>query len=162
MAIPGKARAVVCGMGNVLYGDDGAGPAFIRDARGVGRNDGEGGVALIDCGKSPGQKLKEIISLSPSIVIVVSAADIGRGPGTVQLLSIEQAKKALLASHKVDAEMFLRYLEGTLPAGARIFFVGVQPGPSSQGGMLSPAGKSALIIVRRTVDEILEESGLRL
>lgn len=158
----GKARAVVCGIGNVLYGDDGIGPALIRDARGVGRSDGEGGVFLMDCGKSPGQKLREIISLSPSVVILVCAVGIGRGAGTVELLSPEQAKKALLSSHKVDAGMFLRYLQGTLPAGAKIFFIGVQPGPSSQGGMLSPSGKGALIIVRRMVEEILSEDGLRL
>jgi hydrogenase maturation protease len=154
----GNARIAICGMGNRLYGDDGIGPAFIRQAAGVGRRD-DGSVLLLDCGKSPGQKLKEIISFSPSVVIVVSAADMGRGAGTVLLLSMEQAKKALLSSHKVDSGMFLRYLEGTLSSGTRIFFIGVQPEKSSHGGLLSPSGRNALTLVRRLVDEILQEHG---
>ena len=154
-----KERAAVCGMGNALYGDDGIGPAFIRGAKGVGRKE-DPDVLLLDCGNSPGLKLKEIISFSPSVVIIISAVDMGRGEGTVLLLEPAEAKKALLSSHKVDAEMFLRYLEGTLPA--RIFFIGVQPGKSSQGGIMGPAARNALTIVRRLADEILEEHGLRL
>jgi coenzyme F420 hydrogenase subunit delta len=154
----GNTHIVVCGMGNALYGDDGIGPAFIRQAKGVGRMGG-GDVVLLDCGKSPGQKLKEIVSFLPSVVVVVSAADMGRSAGAVQLFSTEDAKKALLSSHKVDFEMFLRYLEGTLPEEAKIFVICVQPGPCAHGGMLSPAGKNALMLVARLLDEILSEHG---
>jgi hydrogenase maturation protease len=156
-----NARVVVCGMGNVLCGDDGIGPSFIRETKGVGRRD-DGSVMLLDCGKSPGLKLKEIISFSPSVVIVVSAADMERGAGTVLLLTPAEAKNALLSAHKVDCQMFMRYLEGTLSGGTEIFFVGVQPEKSSHGGVMSPSGRSALTLVRRMVDELLSEHGARL
>jgi hydrogenase maturation protease len=160
-ALMANTRIVVCGMGNTLCGDDGIGPAFIREAKGVGRKD-DGNVLLMDCGKSPGLKLREIVALSPSVVIVVSAADMGRGAGTVQLLSGEEAKNALLSAHKVDCQMFMRYLGGTLPGGTEVFFVCVQPEKSSHGGVMSPSGRSALTLVRRMVDEILSEHGARL
>ena len=147
-----KPRAAICGIGNRLFGDDGIGPAAVEDLR---RYVKSCRVLVADCGASPGQSLKKLLSFQASVVVVIGAVDMGRTAGTVQLLTADDARRMLLSTHKVDYGMFLRYLQNSLQA--KIHFIGVQPKGEKNGDGLSPECRKSLMTVR---DMAAELSGL--
>jgi len=82
-----KARSLVLGCGNTLYGDDGFGPAVAARLEAQGVPDG---VAVMDVGTG-GRKVLLNLLLServPLLVIVVDAVDCGRAPGEVFWLDL--------------------------------------------------------------------------
>jgi hydrogenase 3 maturation protease len=146
----GKKRVFVCGIGNTHYGDDGIGPVAVSELRAsVARDD----LVFIDCGRSPGRYIGEVISAMPDKVIVISALDMERSPGAVEVLELEDARRMLLSSRKVEAGMFLRYLENSMKGP--VFFIGVQPRNSGNGDTMSPDCRSALILLKEKVAGII-------
>jgi len=133
-------RILVAGVGNVLRGDDGFGPAVIErlgelppGAEAV--ETGIGGVAL----------LQELLAGCGGLVLV-DAVDRGAAAGTLFELRPEVAEAVHVADvHLANPDRVLSMARtmGALPARVRI--VGCQPGEVDElGGRLSPAVAAAV------------------
>lgn len=150
-------RILVAGVGNVLRGDDGFGPAVIErlgelPAGAESLETGIGGVAL----------LQELLAGCEGLVLV-DAVDRGAVPGTVFELEPTVGEAVHVADvHLANPDRVLSMARtmGALPARVRI--IGCQPAEVDElGGGLSPCVEEAVgravPIVRRIVDEWLRE-----
>jgi len=150
-------RVVVAGVGNVLRGDDGFGPAVIErlgelPAGAEKVETGIGGVAL----------LQELLAGCDALVLI-DAVDRGAEPGTLFELEPAVGDAVHVADvHLANPDRVLTIAKtmGALPARVRI--VGCQPGEVDELGQgLSPAvdaaADRAVPLVRRIVSEWLTE-----
>lgn len=145
-------RVLVAGVGNVLRGDDGFGPAVTER---LGRlpdrvevlETGIGGVAL----------LQELLS-GCSGLILVDAVDRGERPGTVFVIDPEVGEAEHVADvHLANPERVLTMAKrmGALPE--RLLIVGCQPaGVDDLDQTLSPAVEQAVTVAVTKIRETLD------
>ena len=146
---------LVLGCGNVLFGDDGFGPAVIEhilEKRKVPRD-----ACFLNTGTSSREILFDI-SLSekkPQKIIIVDAMECGNKPGTVvevSLDSIPENKIDDFSIHQVPTSNLLRELRDF--CGVEVILVALQPLniPSEVNPGLSQAAQCAVI---KAADHIL-------
>ena len=85
-----RCETLVLGCGNVLFGDDGFGPAVARQLR--CRPDLPESVIVLDAGTSVRQLLFDLAlsPVRPRRIIVVDAVDMGREPGVVWTIAASE------------------------------------------------------------------------
>ncbi|RLI96435.1 MAG: hydrogenase maturation peptidase HycI [Candidatus Aenigmatarchaeota archaeon] len=123
-------RAVVCGIGNVLRGDDAIGPMAIERMRGM-----FDGVLLVDCGPAPENFAGKIVKEKPSAVIIIDAVEMGDRPGTVKEIPVDKVKAEFATTHKMPITVFIEYLQKNTEAD--ITFIGVQQKSTGFGHEMS-------------------------
>lgn len=133
-------RLLVAGVGNILRGDDGFGPAVVARLAGLPAEvdvveTGIGGVAL----------LQELMTGCDGLV-VVDAVDQGAAPGTVFMLEPEVPEAVHVPDvHLANPERVLAMAKGLGVLPARVVVIGCQPAETSElGGPLSPVVEAAL------------------
>jgi hydrogenase maturation protease len=145
-------RILVAGVGNVLRGDDGFGPAVIARL-------GElpAGVESIETGIGGVALLQELLAGCDGFVLV-DAVDRGAAPGTLFELAPEVGDAVHVADvHLANPDRVLSMAKtmGVLPGRVRI--VGCQPAEVDElGGGLSPVVEAALEGAVRTVRRIVD------
>jgi len=163
---PPPAPVLVLGLGNVLLGDDGVGPALVERVREL-----FSGMEEVDCMDGGTQGLALLGHLAGrEALIILDALAAGKAPGEVSVL----AKSELLGvgalrsttAHESNAGELLEaaHLLGELPE--QVFLVGVQPERLRTELGLSPsvaaAFPSAIACAREIVERALIEIGLNL
>ena len=143
-------RIVICGVGNKNYGDEGIGSESLKD---IQTEISDENIIFLDCGKSPQDKTKEVLDFKPEKVIVISALDMHKGSGMVDIIELKKARDMLSEDSQVDVSMFVGYLQNALEN--KVFFIGFQPWSRKHGHGLSPEARNALIIIRGKVEEII-------
>ena len=116
-------RTAVCGIGNRIRGDDGAGPEIVDHLRNTLEESGD--LLLLDCESAPENVLGDIQNFKPDKVILIDAVDIGKAPGTIGIVDIHSIKKQAMSTHKLPISMFIDYLQTRMKF--KLIFVGVQP-----------------------------------
>lgn len=153
-------RVVVVGLGNVLTGDDAAGPTAVRvlDAE----YEMPPQVEVVDAG-TPGMDLASLLADADAAVVVDSVKG-DEPPGTVKLYDRAalvarplQPRTNPHAPGLVETLLSLDFL-GLGPA--RVLLVGVVPGPVEVGVGLSPALSAAVPALVAAVTAELEGMGL--
>ena len=133
-------RILVAGVGNVLRGDDGFGPAVIE-----GLGELPPGVEAVETGIGGVALLQELLAGCRGLVLV-DAVDRGAAAGTLFELRPEVGQAVHVADvHLANPDRVLSMARtmGALPARVRI--VGCQPGEVDElGGRLSPAVAAAV------------------
>ncbi len=152
---PADAGALVLGIGNVLWADDGFGVRAVEalhEAYALPAT-----VQLLD-GGTQGLNLLEPV-LSHSAVLVFDAIDFGLAPGTLRVLRNRQvpawgAAKMSLHQQSFQELLAVLDLQGRFPP--RLTLIGVQPQQLSDfGGSLSACVKARLpTVVQRAVEEL--------
>lgn len=81
---------LILGVGNILFGDDGFGPAVAEYLQEHGRASAD--VAILDIGTGVREILFNIIlsEKRPDRIVIVDALECGREPGEVFLVSVEE------------------------------------------------------------------------
>lgn len=126
-----RRRVLVLGCGNILFGDDGLGPAVIEQLRCQADRAGAGEVCLLDVGTAA-RKVLFTIALSevrPRVLLVVDAADAGRPPGEVFTLSLDDLpanKTDDFSMHQFPTSNLLRELRDS--CGVTVEIVSCQVG----------------------------------
>ncbi len=138
---------VVLGVGSELRGDDAAG---IRVASALARRRLRG-VRCLAGGTAPENLTAEIKRLSPSHLLIVDAADMGRPAGSVALIEPEEAGGTAFGTHAMPLSVLAGYLRRE--TGCRVTLIGIQPGSLELGAALSPEVGDA---VEQTVELIAE------
>jgi len=126
-------KTAICGIGNLLRGDDGIGPAVIELlSKRILPED----VLLLDCSTAPESFAGKIIRFAPDRVLVIDAVEMGESPGKVAEISLDRVKTMMVSTHKMPVNLFINYLERSLP-GASIIFIGVQQKSAEFGQPMS-------------------------
>ena len=161
---PTRSPVLVLGVGNILLGDDGAGPKLVEE---VGRRYEK--VEAVECldGGTQGMALLGYLEGREALVVLDAFAS-QRGPGTVSVLEGNQVLDARgprsTTAHEGNAGELLSAaaLVNSLPK--RVFLVGIEPeSVYTRLGLSEPVRKALPYALERAcavVDRILEELGL--
>ncbi len=158
------APVLVLGLGNMLLGDDGVGPALLQDVEHLYRN--EPAVECVD-GGTQGMALLDYLSGREAVVILDAFAS-QRGAGTVSVLEGDEVMNARgprsTSAHEGNAGELLAAaaLIDCLPE--RIFLVGIEPESLRTHLGLSESVRNALPrALARTcmvIDQVVSELGV--
>jgi hydrogenase maturation protease len=114
-----RGKVAIVGVGNPMWGDDGAGPALIR------RLEGKVPALLVDGGEAPESYWGTIAAYRPEAVLIVDGVDWGGEPGSVAVLEEVEAKGPALSTHRISLNLLLNLLRRQ--TGADAFALGIQP-----------------------------------
>lgn len=152
-------RILVIGCGNVLIGDDGFGPAVIKylsENSPVPED-----VGLVDAGTGIRALLFNIIlsQSRPEKIIIVDAIDVGRKPGEVFEVSLENIpaiKSDDFSMHQIPTSNMLRELRDECKVAVEVIAVQVQALPNEVKSGLSAPVSEAVKKVRDIICEKLD------
>ena len=130
-------RILIIGIGNRFRGDDGAGPLLIEHLK------GKVDATLLDAGEEPLNYLGVIDSADPETILVFDTAEMGRPPGSIARLKIEDlSQSAALSTHSVPLRHVLKLVE--MGTHAELVLFGVQAVTLGLGNGMSPEVESAV------------------
>ena len=136
----GKKTVIVC-IGNVLKGDDGAGPAVFEQLK--GRVCAE----LIDAGTVPENYIQAIIKKSPQNLIIIDAVHFAAPAGTINIFRPEQLANLVVSTHTLSPHLFIDIICRSITVD--IYFIGIQP---AQTQFNEPISQEVQKAVRRLVN----------
>jgi hydrogenase maturation protease len=96
-------RIAFIGIGNRLWGDDGAGPELLRRLKEEWegqktRLNSQGQCFFIDAEESPEDRLIRIVDFKPDVILVIDAIDLHAEPGSIAVLESEALPEAFCYS----------------------------------------------------------------
>lgn len=138
-------RVLICGIGNSIRGDEKVGPAAIKELE--SENLGED-VLLLDCGNTPRNYVSRALEFRPGRAIIISALDMGKSPGTIEVLEADDAKSMLMSGRYVGLQFFIGSLQGFAES---VRFIAVQPRSTEPGSGMSTDCANAVWRVKETV-----------
>jgi len=142
-----KGRVVLVGVGNPLWGDDGAGPALVH------RLEGKLQALLVDGEEAPEAHWGTIAAHRPQAIVIIDAVDWGGEPGSVALLEGVREGGPPLSTHRISLNLLLDLLRrGT---GADVFVLGIQPRVLAFNGALSAEVQRAVELLGDLFMDIL-------
>ena len=125
-----QGKLVLVGVGNILRGDDGFGPALIAKIR------AKTTVRCIDAGTTPENYVGRIAREKPDSVVIIDAAHLDTAPGECRLLERDEILTSGFTTHDMSPGLFLDYL--AQETGAAIHMLAVQPERLTLGEEMSP------------------------
>ncbi len=154
-------RAVVLGVGNVLFSDEGLGPQAIAQLeRGF---EAPPRLALIDGGTSAMELLDDMANAD--LLLIVDAIAHGAAPGSLIVLEGEQVPRFFthrLSPHQVGLSDVLATLALADESPRETVIIGVEPASLAMGMELSPTVAATLPALLDAVRERLRRFGLPL
>ena len=142
-----KGRVVIVGVGNLLKGDDGLGPALVQRLR------DRVSAVCIDAGTAPENFTGAIKKEAPDTVLIVDAADLGKAPGQYQLLEKEDIARIGFTTHDISPAMLMGYLQSETKS--RIYMLGIQPEKIDFEERLSQPVRKAIEETTKQIEEAL-------
>lgn len=143
-----KGKAIILGIGNVMRGDDGAGPILISRLKRKTRAN------LLDCGEVPEDYTQPIIDAKPDKIVVVDAADWNGLPGEIKSIDPEEINNLSFSTHDSSLKMFMKYLRKHLPK-VSIIIIGIQPKRRGFLDSLSPEVEKAVGRLSHILEKML-------
>ena len=140
-----KGKVVFIGVGNVLRGDDGFGPALVDKLKDSVE------AVCIDAGTAPENYAGKIVKEKPDTVIIADAAHMDLAPGECNILKKDDILKCGFTTHDQSPNMFIDYLEKE--TGADIYMLAIQPGNVSFGEEMSDSVKKAIEEITAIIKE---------
>jgi hydrogenase 3 maturation protease len=128
---------VILGIGNILKGDDGAGPLVCQKLKEV-----EICADVIDAGTVPENYIQRIIGKAPQNLLVIDAIDYGETPGTIRLFKPEQLSSHAISTHSLSPRIFVDMICQNI--NVDVYFVGIQPAQMQLGQPISTQVKLAI------------------
>ena len=127
--LEGKRFGVV-GVGNVLRGDDGAGPALVALLASLGAR-----FPYADACEVPENYGGWVVKQGLEAVVFVDAVDFGGAPGERRVIPFEDLMRSASSTHRLSLHFLIRYLTEEWKGEAVL--VGVQPKSLKLGEGLS-------------------------
>jgi hydrogenase 3 maturation protease len=131
---------VIIAIGNVLKGDDGAGPLICEQLAKKKIS-----AKLIDAGTVPENYIQKIIKMTPANLLVIDAIDFGATPGTIQIFEPEQINSLVISTHTLSPRLFVDMIRQNITLD--VHFIGIQPAQIELGQSISEQ-------VRRAIQQI--------
>lgn len=139
-------KTIIVGIGNILKGDDGAGPLVCQQLNGKISAD------LIDAGTVPENYIQTIIKKTPQNLLIIDAVDFGASPGTINIFKPEQLNSFAFSTHTLSPHLFVDMIRSELEVDVHL--VGIQPAQTKLGQSISPQVSRAVQWLTRTFTEI--------
>ncbi len=111
---------IILGIGNILKGDDGAGPLVYEQLTAAKISAG-----LIDAGTVPENYIQRIIKTAPRILLVIDAIDFGSEAGTIKVFEPQQLNSHVISTHTLSPRLFVDIIGRSIQVD--VYFVGIQP-----------------------------------
>lgn len=144
-----KGNVVIVGLGNRLKSDDSAGSLLID------RIKDKVNVKVIDAGIALENFTKPIISMNPDVVLLFDAVDLGKKPGTIEEIKINDINAFNFSTHGLHIKFFFEYL---LAHGVKkIIIIGIQPKSVELGEAISKPVNKAIDNFIEILEKILEK-----
>ena len=155
-----RAPVLILGLGNILLGDDGLGPALIEQMSQEQDEDRlSDRIEFLD-GGTQGLALLGHLS-GREAIIIVDALAMGAPPGTTKLLNFtevfQMGASHANTSHEGNAGELLAVAKVLDELPDRVFIVGVEPESIATGYGLSESVRKALPIAASRVRDLLAE-----
>jgi hydrogenase 3 maturation protease len=142
-----SSSTLILGIGNILKGDDGAGPLVCERLKEANISAG-----LIDAGTVPENYIQRIIKKSPRTLIVIDAIDFGAEAGTIRILEPEQLNSLVISTHTLSPRLFVDMVRQSIQVD--VYFLGIQPAQTQLGQPLSAAVNKAIDKLSAVLTEI--------
>ena len=139
-------KTLIVGVGNILKGDDGAGPLVCQQLNGKISAD------LIDAGTVPENYIQPIIKKAPQNLLIIDAVDFGASPGAISIFKPEQLKSFAFSTHTLSPHLFVDMIRSELKVD--VYLVGIQPAQIQLGESISAQVSRAVQWLTRTLTEI--------
>ena len=127
---------VLC-IGNILKGDDGAGPLVYERLKSANVTAG-----LVDAGTVPENYIQRIIKKAPQALIIVDAVDFGAEPGTIEIFAPDRLDSIVISTHTLSPRLFVDVIRRSIQPD--VYFIGIQPEQTQLGRPVSAAVNMAI------------------
>jgi len=142
-----NSATVIVGIGNILKGDDGAGPLVCEQLKHA-----KVSADLIDAGTVPENYIQPIIKKAPQNLLVIDAIDFGATPGTIRIFEPEQLSSHVISTHSLSPRLFVDMVCRDISID--VYFVGIQPAQIQLGQPVSQQVSLAIKQLSQTLAEI--------
>jgi hydrogenase 3 maturation protease len=122
-------RFGVVGVGNILRGDDGAGPEVVALLRGAIS------APIVDASEVPENYGGWVVKEHLESVVFIDAVEFGGAPGEFRIITLQKLLVSASSTHRLSLHYVIRYLEEEW--GGDAILVGVQPKSLTLGEGLS-------------------------
>jgi len=140
-------KTVIVGIGNILKGDDGAGPLICQQLKKAKIS-----AELIDAGTVPENYIQPIIKKAPQNLIVIDAIDFGDEPGSIKIFKPEQLDSIVISTHSLSPGLFVDLVCNNVSVD--VYFIGIQPAQIMLGQPVSQKVKLAVQQLSEVLTEI--------
>ena len=128
---------IILSIGNILKGDDGAGPLVCEQLTAAKISAG-----LIDAGTVPENYIQRIIKKAPRTLLVIDAIDFGAEAGTIKVFEPQQLNSHVISTHTLSPRLFVDIIRRSIQID--VYFVGIQPAQTQLGQSVSAAVSRAI------------------
>ncbi|MGB2864237.1 MAG: hydrogenase 3 maturation endopeptidase HyCI [Sedimentisphaerales bacterium] len=128
---------VILGIGNILKGDDGAGPLVCEQLTAAKIS-----AELIDAGTVPENYIQRIIKKAPRTLLVIDAIDFGAEAGTIKVFELQQLNSHVISTHTLSPRLFVDIIGRSIQVD--VYFIGIQPAQTQLGQSVSAAVSRAI------------------
>ena len=139
-------KTVILGVGNVLKGDDAAGPLVCEAVQ------GDISATVINAGTVPENYIRPVIRACPENLLIVDAVDFGQPSGTIRVFKPDEVASFALSTHALSFHLFADMIRQEI--SLETIVLGIQPTHMTIGEKISPAvweSINAVADVLRTV-----------
>ena len=143
-----KGKVLIIGVGNTLKSDDGFGPILTE------RLQGKVAASIINAGIVPENYISKVSQINPDVVVIVDVANLGKQPGTIEILAPQQLSKInSVSTHGLPIKMFIELISSE--AKTDVFLLAVQPKTLKLKEELSPELLERLEDLEANLQDIL-------
>ena len=139
--------AFILGIGNILKGDDAAGPLVCRRLK-----EAKISAGLIDAGTVPENYIQRIIKKAPQTLIVIDAIDFGAEAGTIRIFKPEHLDSLVVSTHTLSPRLFIDVIRRSIRVD--VYFIGIQPAQTQLGQPPSTAVSQAIEELSAVLTEV--------
>ncbi len=155
-SLDGAKRVAVLGAGSELRGDDRAGLLVAQRLRNRCKRHGAcPQIELFYGATAPENLTGEIKNYRPSHLILVDAADVGKKPGAIQVISSEAIVDSSFSTHRMPLKILGDYLRESI--GCKLMVIGIQPKTLEYDSPVSPEVRSSVRQVVTAIEAIVRQ-----
>jgi hydrogenase 3 maturation protease len=155
-SLKGASRVAVMGVGSELRADDQAGLLVAQRLRKRCKVNGAcPQIELYHGATAPENLTGEIKAFLPSHLIIVDAADVAKGPGTVEVISPESIEGASFSTHMMPMKIVVDYMRESI--NCKVMVIGIQPKSLEYMGPVSKEVRSSVTQVALAIEAVVKE-----
>jgi len=149
-------KIAVVGVGSELKGDDKAGMLVAAQLEKKCKKDGGCPQLGVFFGATAPENLTgEIKKFQPTHLIIIDAADVGREPGTIEIISPDQVGGISFSSHMLPIKVMVDYLLKSIDC--KVMIIGIQPKSLAYNAPPTPQVKRSIKQVASALVSIVQE-----
>jgi hydrogenase 3 maturation protease len=130
-------KTLIVGIGNLLKGDDAAGPIVCQKLCDAGAS-----AEIIDAGTAPENYIQAIIRKTPESLLVIDAIDFGASAGAIEVFRPEQLTSFIISTHSLSPHLFVDMICREIEID--VYFIGIQPAHTQLGQAVSSQVSQAI------------------